>query len=86
MDKEKLIKKAQIYLDKKSVSFDAISMDSVIFEENRKIRGGIIKSIYIISYESFLKDSSEGITNFVVLDAETEELLFIMTPNGFIEN
>jgi hypothetical protein len=85
MEKEKLILKVQKYLDKNNMSYDKKSMDSVIYQENGKIRGGLIKPVYFISYELFLKNYIEGITNVVVLDAKTEELLYIMTPHGYLE-
>jgi hypothetical protein len=85
MEKEKLILKVQKYLDKNNMSYDKKSMDSVIYQENGKIRGGLIKPVYFISYELFLKNYFEGITNVVVLDAKTEELLYIMTPHGYLE-
>lgn len=85
MEKEKLILIVQKYLDKNNMSYDKKSMDSVIYQENGKIRGGLIKPVYFISYELFLKNYIEGITNVVVLDAKTEELLYIMTPHGYLE-
>ncbi|MFY8186899.1 MAG: hypothetical protein ACOVLC_02955 [Flavobacterium sp.] len=85
MEKEKLILQVQKYLDKNNMSYDKKSMDSVIYQENGKIRGGLIKPVYFISYELFLKNFIEGVTNVAVLDAKTEELLYIMTPHGYLE-
>ena len=85
MEKEKLILQVQKYLDKNNMSYDKKSMDSVIYQENGKIRGGLIKPVYFISYELFLKNFIEGVTNVAVLDAKTEELLYIMTPHGYLD-
>lgn len=85
MNKEKLIAKVQEYLDKNNMSYDKKSMDSVIYQKKGKIRGGLIIPTYLISYEVFSKDNIEGRTNVVILDAKTEELLYIMTPNGYLE-
>ena len=85
MEKEKLIQKVQKYLDKNNMSYDKKSMDSVIYQENGKIRGGLVKPVYFISYDLFLKDYLEGITNVAILDAKTEDLLYIMTPHGYLE-
>ncbi len=85
--KEEVYKKAKEYLDKSKTQYTTIDVDSIKFEENETVSYGKYEgnklNIYSVCFGQLWGMEERSI--FVDIDAETGEILYIMTPHGYMD-
>lgn len=86
--KEQAVKNVKEYASKKNREYIEIDSDRVNFEEKKYINYGKFeeqeKDIYIVTCKK--EGYSEPMLHFIVVDAETGEVLFTTTPHGYAED
>lgn len=81
---EKAIDIAIKHLQKLKLPFRGDLPIKGVYEENEKIRTHEVKNVWVVSYEYDMLDHTE--LNFIFIEDDTTEVLYIMTPHGYIEN
>jgi hypothetical protein len=86
--KEKAVENIKIYLIDKKRQYLKLNEEKIRLEENEEIGYGKYedkkRSIYIMSYE--VESYQNTILHFITVDAETGEVLFTMSPHGYVED
>ncbi|MDX2001558.1 MAG: hypothetical protein SFW35_03955 [Chitinophagales bacterium] len=86
MDNEIIINKVKAILDKLDYNMpDEDANYSVSFDTNEILRDGIIKDVYTVSFWDSPKQLMERSLNFALINPDTMEVIYIVTPHGYIE-
>ncbi|THD32150.1 hypothetical protein [uncultured Flavobacterium sp.] len=84
MNKQEILQKVQNVLDNKKINYIKNSLKYLKYEENGMARDGVKKNMHLICY--YLDIQSDNlILHTVFVDAETDDLMYIITPHGYIE-
>ncbi|MBL1221445.1 hypothetical protein JET18_11375 [Chryseobacterium sp. L7] len=85
--KEEAYKKAKEYLDKSNTQYITIDSDSIKLEENEVVSYGKNEgnklNIFSVCFGQLW--GMEERSMFVDINADTGEILYIMTPHGYID-
>ena len=86
--KEQAVEKVKEYVSKKNREYIEIVSDRVNFEEKKHINYGKFedkeRDIYTVTCKQ--EGYTEPILHFIVVDAETGEILFTTTPHGYLDD
>ncbi|MDX2001555.1 MAG: hypothetical protein SFW35_03940 [Chitinophagales bacterium] len=86
MDEKTIIEKVKAVLDILDYELsDEDAAYSVSFQKGRQLRDDSVKDIYLVAYWHGPKEFPDRPRQFAYIDAATLELLYILTPHGFIE-
>ena len=85
MIEKELIQKAKDYLDSKKQEYYLESITYKGLREKFKQIDGSEKSVYVVSYmvSTSNQQYDSDVINFIHIDAETKELLYIIGPQYF---
>ena len=84
MIQEKIVAKVREYLEKKNIKYITNSLEYLAFKQKGLVRDGTSKSMHLISYDLDFK-SDFPIKHTVFIDSESLNLMYIVTPHGYIE-
>ncbi len=84
MSKQEILKKVQKTIDNKKINYIENSLKYLKYEEDGLIRDGTKKDLHLVSYYLDI-ESDNLILHTVFVDAKTNDLLYIITPHGYIE-
>lgn len=82
--KDEVLEIAKSHLKKINLPYREDIPIEAIYNEKERIRTGEFKNVWKVSYEFDLFNDTE--LNFVVIDDDTSEVLYILTKHGYIEN
>jgi hypothetical protein len=87
MKKEDAIKIVRSYLNYRNRDYTKLNLDSVRLSEKEEIVYGKyenqVRKVFCVPYEN--EGYDHPITFFVFVDIETEEVLYTMSPSGYVE-
>ncbi|MBC8644523.1 hypothetical protein [Flavobacterium lindanitolerans] len=84
MNKQEILQKVQNFLDNKKIKYIKKSLDYLAFKEKGLVRDGTTKGMHLVTYDLDFK-ADFPVKHTVVVDSENLELMYIVTPHGYIE-
>ena len=84
MNKQEILQKIQEVIDRKKINYIKDSLKYLKYEKNGLVRDGTKKDLHLFSY--YLNVESDNlILHTIFVDAKTNDLMYIITPHGYIE-
>lgn len=84
---EEAIEIVKKYLKERNRDYISINTENVQFEENERVIYGRyqdeVKNLYTVAY--YIEGYQLPIAHYVTLDADSGEVLFTVSPHGYVE-
>ncbi|MDX2001560.1 MAG: hypothetical protein SFW35_03965 [Chitinophagales bacterium] len=86
MEKEEIIKIVTDFLNRNSIYYEQeTAFFTVRFKQQCELRDNTKRDVYVVGYDVGPKEWADRPTEFAYIDSNTNKIIYIITPHGYIE-